>query len=753
MLLTDRYVLKEVIPPIFLGFAVYSFALLMNSLLELANLLITKGASPATVLKIIYLLVLSSLPITIPMSLLMGVLAGISRLSSDNEIIAFRALGVSTWKLLRPVVFLSLLVFAINFYTNMYLTPRANKALARTLYDLVLTQTERQIKPHSFFEQIPKITIYVEEKSRGLWRNLLVYIEGRKEKLIVAKRGIFVVKKKERKAYFYFEDGEIHSFDRVRPHKYYLSSFRTAVENINPSLVFPRVRIGEKPVEKELPSLLRAIKEEKRPSRRRRYLMELHSRFALSFACLLFGILALPLGIFTRKGGSSFGFSMSIVIIIIYYIFYSAGRSFAEQGKIPIFLGFWIPNLGILLALLFAFRRSEGRLRRPKKMGPTVGPVLAFPSRREVVFELPRLFFRFPATLDRYLMVMLLKVFFFSFSVLYVVSALITFFELIDDVFEYKRSITVLFTYLFYFSPQITMYILPVSLLLAVLITFSLLHRSNEVMAIKAGGVSLYRASAPLILAGLLASFVAFTIQEKVLPYSNQRAEAVESYIKNRTPRTYYRFNRRWVFGKGDKVFHYLHFDWERGVFRNIQIFWLDRKNFRLRKRLFAREAFWKKGTWYLRGVWFRDFEKGEGKFVQADLMKLDLEETPSYFVREIKTPDEMTIKELSAYIKELERDGFNVTKLKVELESKRAFPFANFVMLLIALPFAFLFGRRGTAIGIGLSLALAAIYWVMLGMFKSLGGAGLLPPVLSAWGANVIFILIALILFSTIRT
>ncbi len=127
--------------------------------------------------------------------------------------------------------------------------------------------------------------------------------------------------------------------------------------------------------------------------------------------------------------------------------------------------------------------------------------------------------------------------------------------------------------------------------------------------------------------------------------------------------------------------------------------------------------------------------------------------EDKSYFLKEWKEPDQMSYKELSQYIKELEERNFETVKFKVDLSYKLSFPLVCLVMTVLGIPFAFSLGKRGTLVGIGLSIAIAMIYWGTIGIFQGLGYVNYQNAYLAAWGPNLIFGLIGLYLIFTLRT
>jgi LPS export ABC transporter permease LptG len=311
-----------------------------------------------------------------------------------------------------------------------------------------------------------------------------------------------------------------------------------------------------------------------------------------------------------------------------------------------------------------------------------------------------------------------------------------------------------LFQYIWYFIPKIVYLILPVTALTSVLLTFGLLTKSNEIVAFKACGLSIYRLILPVIIIALIFSGLSFIIQEKILPYSNRKAEEIWDKINDVPPRSYRYLDRRWVFGKTNRIYNYTYFDPEDKIFSKVSIFELDIKSWSLKRRIFAQRGVIKGNLLILRDAWLREFNREQSlKFVESPNLKLLTEETGDYFIKEWKVPDQMNFFELKKYIKELEDSGFETVKFKVDLNYKISFPLVSLIITILAFPFSFLMGKRGALYGIGLSIALTLIYWSMIGVFKSLGYIEFLPPFLSAWVPNFIFLFLGIYLLFNIKT
>jgi LPS export ABC transporter permease LptG/LPS export ABC transporter permease LptF len=800
----DRYLLKEIIPPFFIGLLIYSFVLLMNQIFLLSELFIARGVSLPVVIKIFVYLIPSILAFAVPMSVLMGILAGLGRLSSDSEVVAFRTLGIRNTRILRPILIFALGGWLVTSLLALYLAPWANYKWVQTLTRSVLAKVQLKINPREFNEQIPQTVIFIQDITpENQWENIFVYLTQNPEepRAILARTGRLNFFPEAKRATLELFDGAIHSVPRTEPDRYSITYFNRVEEEINVENLFAqfssekRVRekdIGElfsgvskieterRDLEKEKRELLDAGARTRNQENRlkqvelalerdsradRSHWIEIHKKFALPFVCLVFVLLGIPLGVSTRKGGRTSGFTISLVIILIYYILITAGEKYAMEGGISPFLGMWGPNILFLLVGAYLFARSSkessllglsSRLARSRGTRQVVIKVRVSRNAGKLLsWNWPRLALRFPNILDRYIMRKYVLIFLLVLSALLSISVIVTFFERIDNVYEHDKSLSLLFQYIQYRVPEFIHYILPVTVLTATLLTLGLLTKSNEITAMKACGISIYRLILSVVFLAGVASVFSFANQERLLPSANKRAEETWNSINDRPARSYGFLDRRWVLGKKkDRIYHYSYYEPGTSVFSQLAVYDLDLARWSLNRRISASKARLAGNSLDLLEGWSRSFG-GEGttEFELFDKMTLPLDEEPEYFVKEWKEPSLMNYGELKRYTQDVAEMGFDTTRFNVDLRSKISFPFVSLVMALLAIPFAFSMGKRGTLVGLGLSIAIAMIYWGALGVFQSLGYVRFLSPFLASWGPNIIFGVLGLYLLLRLRT
>jgi LPS export ABC transporter permease LptG len=494
----------------------------------------------------------------------------------------------------------------------------------------------------------------------------------------------------------------------------------------------------------------------------RRFDVEWHKKFSLPAACLVFGILGVGLSLGSKKEARSAAFALSIAVIFVYYVFIRLGEQLGDAGRIHPVLAMWGANLvlGAMALTLIVLNQREAafdpldaarytawvpRIRRTRGAEPARGRVPAGPRKVAVVVRVPRLSIPFPSILDRYVArqyvahLILVMVAFWS------IFVLVEFMDLIDDVGQNKVKGKTVFHYFAYKSPFIVHLVAPVGVLVATLTTFGIMSRRNEITAMKAGGISIYRATFAAVALGVAASGVLFGMTEYLLPDTNRRAQSDFNVIKGRPPETSGYLDRHWILGTDGRFYNYEYLEDRDGrvTLYGLSVFDVDVGGWDLRNRLYAARAIWNGVSYDLERGWRRYMSGAEGsgeRFRVFDQARTREIEEPSYFKREVRESDTMRFAALGEHIRSLEMLGLDVVKLKVQLQRKLAAPLVAVVMVLLGIPFSFIVGRKGALYGIGISILIAIFYWTCIATFEAFGNNAYLPPLLAAWAPNLIF-------------
>jgi lipopolysaccharide export system permease protein len=365
-----RYLTRELLSPFFLGLFIFTGLLLVGRMLKLVDMVVSKGVPLSEILLLIFYLLPNFAIITIPMALLLGVLLTFSRLSADSEIIAIKASGISLYRLLPPVVLLSVAAYILTAFTAIYALPLGNVAFKNLLYQVVQKRISLNLKEQVFNNAIPGFLIFIDKNDvkTGTLSGIMIQDERDPKDVstIFAKSGSLGIAEKERNIHLHLSDGSIHqSREKGLYRRLDFKEYELAVDLSDNKKVYEKNELDMSL--KELRDNLKAGGFSKRLTIDMG--MEIHRRFALPFACFIFAIVAVPLGIHNRRSGKGAGFSMSIATLLLFYVVQSIARTFGEKELIPLFLAAWLPNilflsLGIYLFIKAAKEESIGLITR-----------------------------------------------------------------------------------------------------------------------------------------------------------------------------------------------------------------------------------------------------------------------------------------------------------------------------------------------------------------------------------------------------
>ncbi len=765
-MILDRYLIKEAIPNFLIALLVFTFVMLMNQILVLAEILITKGVD----FVLIFLIIFYSLPaltvLTIPMSLLLGILLSFGRLNSDSEITVLRASGVSFYRLMVPILVLALAGWIVCGYLMHRTVPWANYSFSRLVFKIATTNPTSEFKPRIFYNQFRNMLLYIQDipSKDQIWKGVFIFDESQpnKARVVLAREG--VVRKKEtgnEDLEIKLEDGSWHEVDTQLPQDYTFVFFN---QNVLPlpqrgqfNLELPKN--DRELTVPELKAMVNSYKQKKFPTN---FLeVEIYKKYSIPFACMVFAFLAVTLGVTSQKGSRSSAYAISIGIILLYYVLLIGGERMGDAGRVSPWLAAWGANivLGSLGLVLFLKANSVAlrkfsqsfhffTLRRIQR------PVLHNPGRRRVrvVIRIPRYSLSLFNLLDKYIVREFLKNFLLILIALVLIAELIEATQLVDDLFRHNSPVSLLFQYLKFNIPQWIFYVVPVTALTTTLVTFGLFTKNSEVIAMKSSGISLYRIALPVVIVAMFLSVFAYWLQDFILPLTNKIAHNYKDALKGNPRQSFTTTERHWIAG-ADGFYNYDLFDIQKGRMFGFSIYQMDLEEFSIVRRIYAREAFYKDEQWHLQNGWQRTFKGTKVQYGTFKKLQISLPVSPEFFTTEQQLPSEMNFAELKNYISKMKVRGYDFVRFAVDLQAKLSFPTVSLILTLIAVPFSFTTGKRGALFGIGLSIVMGIVFWFFLALTKSLGYLEILNPFLAAWAPNILATMLALYLLFKLRT
>ena len=791
----DRYVIREVLPPMFLSLLIFTFLLDIPPIMDQLEQLISKGVPWLTAGRMLLTLIPQALGLTIPMSLLVGLLIGLGRMSGDREAVALLACGVSPYRLLRPVGLLAAVAGAAHLWVMLWAIPDANQTFRQISWNIVSQMIENDVRPQVFFTNFPNIVLYTRDvvPGGGAWKDVIVAQTPKPDKpeetiLFMARRGRLILDRDKQTVDLVLEDGMKYS-TRTADGKQ-VDTFRFPKDltvTLDPKSVFQRFELMRGMAEKTIPQLQADAAEKAGAGLPAHQEMEfIQQRFSFPAACFVFAIIGVALGLTVARDGKLAGFVVGIAVIFAYYIFlylaqavtkgYYAGPGGGAHPLLLAKLSRWVPNMVLLpfgvLALIWRARWAEGRLPFPSVMKltqaaqgwiirrreatATAANAPGRPSRRRgprvvVVVRIPNLSWLAPNILDRYISRIYLRTAAVSFSALLGIFYISTFIDKSDKLFKGQTTGGTVLELLGFMTPQFIYYVIPLAALLAVLVTFGLLSRTSELSVMKACGISLYRIAAPLLVLSLVWSGFLFALEQRILARANEQVERIDAQIRNRPPRTANPLNRTWLMGRDGDIYHYTRFEPQSRALRNLTIYRPAANTWQLDSQLFTPKATYQGGTWTGTNGWQQDFAS-RGRWTPFPQRTLPIE-PPDYFETQQPIAEMMTVPELKRFIDDQAASGINVVPLTIELQKKLAFPMVTFVMTLLAIPFGMTTGKRGTLYGIGIGIVMALSYWMVGSVFAAIGKAGMLDPIMAGWAPNILAAGCAAYMLLTART
>ena len=778
MRILTRYILREVTSHAIIGAAIFTFVLFTRDLGRILELVVRASAPLPSVGEIFLYTVPLALTYTIPMSVLVGILIGLSRLAADSEITAMRASGMGVWDFGRVLAIFVAAAWGLALLNGVYLAPWSLSSLGHLEDQLKGSQVSFEVQPRVFYEGFPKIVLYVQDvhsaQGAALWKGVFLadISDAANPRITLAHEGILVAEGQDR-LHLHLKDGSTHETDPKEADKYQISTFHET--DIPIELPSSESKAEEQVPVRAIPtSALRERAASVDPVSARWYLIEFHSRFALPTACLVLAMVGIPLGLSSKKAGKSGGFVLTIVLVFVYYFVSLIGVSLAKQGRVSPAFGAWLANLVFFTAALFLLWQAERRpialsaIKLPWKRDsalPATPPVHERRLRRRETgnaFERAstrrRVFSAtFPTLIDDYVLRDFFVYLGMIVSTFLVLLLVFTLFELLGDILRNQTPALVVAEYLLNVAPYLLYSVAPLIMLLAVLITFGLMNRANEITAIKATGTSIYRIVTPVLLAAALLAAGLFFADQFYLPRTNKRQEALHNQIKGKPAQTYLRPDRRWIFGQHNDIYYYQFFDPDRDQFANLTIFQLDPASFAITQRIHAERAHWadSMNRWIYEQGWQRTLRGSAiAGYHTFDVSTFpEISEAPSYFKKEVKQYSEMNYEELRRYIRDLQQSGFDVVRLRVQLNKKLSYPLITLIMAVLAVPFSLSAAKKGAVTGVAVAVGIAVVYTVVSRLFEAMGDISQLPPALAAWSPDLIFALAGAYLILKIPT
>lgn len=749
MKLIQRYVLYAVLPYFGLSLILLSVALIAQQTSRFAEIIGTAQAPLDLISEVLLYLFPSILVFTVPTATLVGTLVGFSRMNSDSELTAMRAAGFGTASLVLPTVLFGLALSAVTFFVSFQVAPHAARQLRVIGVNAALRKLESPVEPRTFYTELAGKVVFVREgnSESGEWGKVFIHWQDQdKVRLVTARSGR--IDATGGQVELVLSDAEVITLPELRRDGDTSAAQITTEFSTSLRMKDERLDAGRK-------ALLRTLEEQRlQPEEMgwrdfkdyqargpngdskdaRAVTLIFQRRLALCFAPLAFAFFGTALGLRARRGGRGLGFALSIVTLISYYLVTVATENLARANLVPPEYGAWTANTLLLIFALLLLRNRGGSRQTLVNNRQNSHPK----ARAGAPAILTKLNW---GLLDVYVLRTLAWTFFGSAFVLTAVFQIFTLFDLLRFLNNDDAKVGLITRYLFFMLPYAAAILIPLAVLVAVLATFALMSRRNEVIAWWASGQSVYRLSLPALLFAGAMCVALWQIQETVLPFSNPIQNSLRTQIRGGGAQAATPLGQQWVASPDLKRIYSYMYDEAHDELDSPITFEFDDEQLYLRRVVVASSADWKDGG----GLSMHDpvtFKRGVAGIIEwSQDQASKAPEGRDLFKPALKNPSEMSFKQLSENLKtDSAADPSLRILYAVNLERKRSDSFSPLVLALVGVPMAFAFGKRNAVTALSVAVALGLAYWASASSFYYLGVKGMVPPTVAAWAPAALY-------------
>lgn len=347
-----------------------------------------------------------------------------------------------------------------------------------------------------------------------------------------------------------------------------------------------------------------------------------------------------------------------------------------------------------------------------------------------------------------------LKLFGFLMTSFVGIYTIFDFIEKVDNFQEAQVATSTMISFFILQIPEIISLLLPMAVLMGTVLTLGLMAKKNEIVAVKSSGISVFRFTLPIILLSLLLALGTALLNETILPQTKAKTNYIWDHLVEKKPDRLYSKEKFWYKGQ-NSIYNIGFYDSDTQTLVKTIYYHFD-NDFNLDRRIDARRVrYLGENRWaFISGLSQERLEGGGYSVRPFTEMILKLPEIPGDFKRLHKPSNEMSLNELAAFVRKIEKEGYDARRYRVDLLGKISFPFVCLIMALWGIGLS-LFKEKGASLApaVILGLGVALLYWVSFSYTRSVFGySGILPPFLAVWLPNGLFGLGGLLMLSSIK-
>ncbi len=768
-LLISKYLVNAILPYFAFAWLLLTVILFVQQASRYADIFFNINIPANLIWQLAIALLPNVIAFTCPMAILVGTIIGLAKMQGDSELVAIRASGVGNFQITLPIVILGILLSAFAFVVNLKGVPLAASLVRNVALQTAIKKLESPIDPGVFNTEVAGYTIYVKDGDieTGRWKNIFIHSEDAANgiiRLITSKNGR--IDTSGETSELVLEDATVTTLpSRPGEGKYVsenLAQIRLAIKTSRSELIKKLSSTELAPEELGLQQLSDYAAEKSGKDRTEALILQ-QRRLLLSISPLIFCILGTVIVLRFNRGGRGFGIAVALVVLIGFYTLTFLGEQLVRTGAIGILVGGLLPILGSVAAVFwFSFNRRfdfmHAVAEKIKSAASSFRRSAHKVKKSDIFVDLTTGLRDFDIVRN------LVKNFLLTLSFLTIIFLIFTAFELWKFAGAIDGGLRLLLNYLFFLLPFVYLQIAPSAAMIAILATYAIKSRQNEIVTWTSAGQSVYRLLLPCFLLAFFLGAVNWIVQENVLPGANRKQDAIRSQIRNygkalNTSGKFWIANDRRIYSfrqSGSSIASTSDNEMQdcgNDCFLDLTIFEFSGSGDETRLQSVYRggAAKWSDGRINFIGTVSKD-ELVDGRISSSSDNNLFLLESENPFVQVREKPAHLDSDRLTMQVDSAESD-VERRNLSVALQKKYLTAFLPLVMAFFTAPFSLTLNRKGKAATIGYAVGLWLLFTGVSSVFEQLGLNGYLTPSLAVWSPLVIFFFLGLYLLSRVRT
>lgn len=747
------YLLRVILPYFIFSWLLLSVILFVQQASRFSDIFFNTVLPSNLVWQLTFALVPNVIAFTCPMAALVGVIIGMSKMQGDSELTSARAAGIGNFQITAPVIILGILLSIFAFLINLKGVPFAAGIVRQVALQTALYKLESPIEPGVFNTEINGYTIYVKEGniSEGTWGKIFIYNEDAKAnlvRLITAEEGR--IDNSDDKSELILQNAVVSTFPLNDQNKKFISEnvgeLRLGIQTKRKELIEKLSKTEETPEELGLNQLAEYAKTQEGKLKIEAEILYAR-RLLLSLTPLIFSILGLNLVLRFSRGGRGFGVFLALVSLVFYYLIALLGEQLARTGVISVFAAGSLPVLAGLFAIGWLYFSNRYFINSWISK-------INFSFKREKRTKLAKGNFYIDLTtgiLDLDIVINLLKYFVFTIAFLSSIYLIFTAFELWKFAGVIENGFFLLTKYLLYLMPFIYIQLAPSAVMIAILATYIIKSRQNEVVTWTAAGQSVYRLLFPCFALMFFVGLTNWGIQEFLAPGTNRTQDLLRDQMRNNGMLAK-KQGKFWI-ARENRIYSF-----ERSaqnsnerIISNLNIYEFSEKDFTLQDIIKSPNAEWLKDKIRFGGD-TRKITWEKTKSFANDISQTELPLKFDAFNSLAEKPTHLTSSQTRSKIKNSNSE-VEQRRFEVALQKKYTTPILPLIITLFTAPFALSLDKKNRVITIGYAVGFWLLYLGIGNAFEQFGISGYISPEIAIWSPLAIFTIIGLFLMTKIKT